>query len=617
MAAPSYVYDLLASESSARWGADSPVGRPVTISYSFATTQRSDTSYPNFTAFSATEIAATREALDYIASLTGITFVETSAAAGDLQFANGDLSAFGSGVSGRATYGYTNSGIQNATVVLSNTGSSSLAGSDFVPGGITANDIGGHGWGTLLHEIGHALGLKHPFEPNIAGDPGSIMPTNLDDLSRTVMSYTPYQPSNVAIVTGNASSYSYRYSNLAPETYGLYDIAALQYLYGKPQASAGNKVFAFSPSDPTLATLYDTGPDNTIDCSALTGSSTIDLNAGKTSHLAISQDLPFGIALPDQYDGSSAVTLAYGCVITNAIGGSGADRITGNGLANRLDGGAGADTMKGGLGNDVYLIDAAGDRAIESAGQGTDTVKSSVSLTLGGNLENLILTGSGAINGTGNAAGNSITGNGAANTLTGGGGADKLKGGAGNDTYVSDGLDTITETSATGGTDRVVSSGTLTLGANVENLTLSGSGAINGIGNALANVLTGNGAANKLVGLAGHDTLTGGAGADFFVFRTLADSTVASAGRDLIKDFSQAQHDRLDFRDIDAHAGLPDNQSFSFIGGAAFHKTAGELRAVAAGADTLVSGDVDGNGSADFSVLLRGHLTLQAGDFLL
>ncbi|GJE18211.1 hypothetical protein [Methylobacterium marchantiae] len=98
---------------------------------------------------------------------------------------------------------------------------------------------------------------------------------------------------------------------------------------------------------------------------------------------------------------------------------------------------------------------------------------------------------------------------------------------------------------------------------------------------------------------------------------SLADSTVASAGRDPITDFSQIQHDRIDLRPIDANADLAANQVFSFIGAAAFHKIAGELRAVESGANTLVSGDLDGNGTADFSVLLRGHLALQAGDFLL
>jgi Ca2+-binding RTX toxin-like protein len=189
----------------------------------------------------------------------------------------------------------------------------------------------------------------------------------------------------------------------------------------------------------------------------------------------------------------------------------------------------------GGLGNDTYVVDNVTDTISETSAVAAeiDTVRSSASFTLGVNVENLVLIGNAAINGTGNSLANVLTGNGAANTLNGGTGADKLIGGLGNDTYVTDGGDTLTE-AVNGGTDRVLSSVSLTLGANLENLTLTGNAAIDGTGNSLANVLTGNGAANILNGGTGADKLIGGLGNDTFVFSTaLGVSTI-----DTITDFS-------------------------------------------------------------------------------
>jgi trimeric autotransporter adhesin len=179
---------------------------------------------------------------------------------------------------------------------------------------------------------------------------------------------------------------------------------------------------------------------------------------------------------------------------------------TGNASDNIITGNTAANILTGGLGNDIYVVDNNGDTTVEASGEGIDLVQSSISWTLAANLENLTLTGSSAINGTGNALANVITGNNGSNLLDGGVGADTLVGGLGNDTYVIESVgDLITEVDNEG-IDLVQSSITWTLAANLENLTLTGNTAIDGYGNGWANVITGNAAANTLAGGQGDDT---------------------------------------------------------------------------------------------------------------
>lgn len=220
-------------------------------------------------------------------------------------------------------------------------------------------------------------------------------------------------------------------------------------------------------------------------------------------------------------------------------GGGGNDSLLGGNGNDVLNGGAGNDTMAGGAGDDQYIVDAAGDVAVENANQGFDTIVSSVNYSIAKqlNIENIVLAGQ-AIRATGNANENSLVGNALDNMLVGGDGNDTLNGGAGTDTlnggngsdvYVVDTTGDIIIDS--GGIDRVDSSVTFSLAelGNLENLTLTGSGNIDATGNALANIIIGNRGANVIDGGTGADTMKGGAGNDTYMVRDAGDTVTEAA----------------------------------------------------------------------------------------
>jgi Ca2+-binding RTX toxin-like protein len=130
------------------------------------------------------------------------------------------------------------------------------------------------------------------------------------------------------------------------------------------------------------------------------------------------------------------------------------------------------------------------------------------------------------------------------------------------------------------------------------------------------NILSGGNGKDQLLGGGGADILTGGPGADRFIFKTLSDSTVAARGRDTITDFAPGR-DTIDLHSIDANSKVDGNQAFLFIGGQDFHHKAGELHIVRSSGDTVVEGDVNGDGKADFAIALTGHINLNSGDFAL
>jgi Ca2+-binding RTX toxin-like protein len=225
------------------------------------------------------------------------------------------------------------------------------------------------------------------------------------------------------------------------------------------------------------------------------------------------------------------------------VGGTGNDLLVGNKGADTLRGGAGDDILIGGLGDDTYVLDNIADIVTENSGEGIDLVRSSVAYTLTEDVENLTLTGTNAINGTGNALDNVITGNSAKNTLTGGAGndtlvglagADMMIGGTGDDIYVVDASNDVLTENAGEGSDTIQSIVGWTLGANFENLILTGAAGANGTGNAVDNLLVGNTGNNTLTGLAGNDILQGLAGND--ILNDSAGNTLfdGGAGTDML-----------------------------------------------------------------------------------
>jgi Ca2+-binding RTX toxin-like protein len=285
-----------------------------------------------------------------------------------------------------------------------------------------------------LHEIGHALGLKHGQDNNTYG----VMNSDRLDIEFSLMNYANYIGSTDGFSTASHS----------PHTYMMYDIAAFQYMYGANFSAVGqNRTYTWSSTTgeqfingvsqgrPVDNHIFDTvwtqGATSTYDLSNFSQNQVDDMNPGgwmlfSTPQLA---DLnAFAVSKPSgeifaRADVYNALLFNGDArsLITNIITGSGADIITGNAANNTINGGAGGDTMMGGAGNDTYVVDNAGDTVTENANEGTDLVQASINYTLGGNVENLTLTGTAAINGTGNAANNTITGNTAANTLDGGG----------------------------------------------------------------------------------------------------------------------------------------------------------------------------------------------------
>jgi serralysin len=370
---------------SARWNYVYAVGSPladpaglgagVSLSYSFPTTRPTYTDEVGFRAFASYQATAAVQAMKLIEEVARVDFRPASSGIGEFIFAmstgHGSSGGRASIPSFSATW-FQGENIITSVSVSRHSGDVWLnrdlqwTPADFQPGQ--------YGFFTLLHEIGHGLGLKHPFlEPE---DPAPYtLDPSLDNHGITMMSYT--EAPNAWIYDAATGQAEVMY----PTTPMIYDVLALQYLYGKNMATrAGNSTYRWSDKEELLETIWDGGGKDTIDCSNQTLTCWINLDDGSYSSIGLRQTqaevnealgIPSGVTFSvPLYNGLNNLAIAFDAVIENASGGSAADRITGNAAHNRLQGNGGRDVLSGAAGRDTLAGGGGGDRL--AGGTGAD-----------------------------------------------------------------------------------------------------------------------------------------------------------------------------------------------------------------------------------------------------
>ena len=498
------------------------------FSYQFESSQPGDLShsYSGWTALAASEKAALRGALDHIEGFLNVAFTEVSGAADpDLNLGKVGMDGSTDGLGG---FNYTTAGGDLVSydnfAVFSNTIN------------LASNQLR-----LILHELGHALGLKHPFESD--GGNGELDPA-YDNYKYTVMSYS-----------GNPET------SQDPDGFGLFDILALQQRWGANTSTNSGDNRYTGPRVAGVDVIWDSGGMDHLDASGLDADVVLNLNGGSYSRFGSHED----------------VAIAFGVTLENASGGSGDDQLTGNGAANRLSGGAGNDTLQGGAGSDTAVFSAAssaislgtlGDSLRISSEDGVDLIRevevfqfADISLILAqmqALAVGVFLRGDAGddtlLGGVGN---DRLLGEGGNDSLLGGNGTDTLNGGSGNDTIVGGDSTADLRDVIYGGSGRDVIDGgygnDLVYGQDGNDTIAGGFGADdlqgqNGhdviTGGAFSDLIYGGAGADFVNGGFGYDRINGGSGADRFYHLGIYDH-----GSDWIQDYTAAEGDVLLFGD--------------------------------------------------------------------
>jgi len=486
--------------------------------------------------------------------------------------------------------------------------------------------IGSYEYATALHEIGHALGLKHPHQGTVKLDPA------YDGLEYSVMSYRSY--------LGGPTSYYTVETWGFPQSLMMLDIAAIQDLYGADfTTQSGNTVYRFDPATGEMTvngssagtpganrvfrTIWDGGGTDTIDLSAYSTNLDLDLNPGKGIDLDVGGTLQRAQLSSTVYAAHHIyMSLLYNgdtrSLIENATGGNGDDILRGNIAANLLKGGAGADTLTGGLGTDTLTLGSGKDTVTDTlAGlngdkitdfniqddrivvKGVSLVASQVWYDAATGLLKIDTNGDGTAEaviaiGTQLAGGSlQVSASGGSSVIDFGSTASRPSGGS---TGLTTGSSTPTATTVTLSAGSDIYTAPTNKAVVVDGLagkdTITGrSGNDTLRGGDGRDILTGGAGKDILIGGSAKDILTGGLGSDSFVF-TVNDIAASKTAQDVVRDFVPGT-------DVIALQGFQ-AQSFADLG----------VRAVASGTKIVVD--------KSFYLFLNGidPSDLDAGDFV-